>query len=200
MNEARSLRAVALSEETFDAFSTLHEGAGCAGCFCMYWHYTGDNRAWQLEEPSANREKKLALVRARKTHAIVLLDDARRDEHGRSIAVGAIQIEPRASLTKLTTRMPYRDLGPADGRWSVGCLLVRESERRKGIATQLVQAAIDWLRKDPTAVSLEAYPRLGDDLRDEEQWMGPESLFVRAGFHVVREHVQYPVLVLALRP
>lgn len=199
MTEAPTLEIVALTEETFEAFSSLHEGAGCAGCYCMYWHYTGDNRAWQLEAPENNRAKKLSLVREKKTHALLALDATRPDERGRPSVVGAIQLEPRASLTKLTARMPYRDLGASEGRWSVGCLLVREPARRKGIATALLQAAIDWLRKDPTAISLEAYPRLGDDLRDEEQWMGPESLFVRAGFHVAREHVQYPVLSLALR-
>jgi GNAT superfamily N-acetyltransferase len=165
----------------------------------MYWHYSGDNRQWQLEDPARNKASKLELVRAKKTHALLAVDDARRDDEGRPLVVGSIQLEPRGSLTKLTNRMPYRDLGPSDGRWSVGCLLTRTGERRKGVASALLRAAIVWLREDPAAVSLEAYPRLGDDLRDEEQWMGPESLFVRAGFRVAREHVQYPVLVLALR-
>ncbi len=180
-----------LSVETFDAFASLHEGAGCAGCYCMYWNYAQDNRAWQMEQPSANRAAKLDRVRAGTTHGLLAFDGA--------IAVGSVQLEPRSSLAKLTARMPYRDLPAGDGRWSIGCLLVREAHRRRGVARALVRGAIAHLRSDPSAHTLEAYPRVGDDLRDEEQWTGPSSLFAREGFTVLREHVQYPVYVLPLR-
>jgi GNAT superfamily N-acetyltransferase len=185
------LRVEPLSADNFEAFTTLHEGPGCAGCYCMYWHYPQDNRAWQMEPPERNRAAKLALLGDGATHGMLAMQG--------SLAVGSLQLEPRSALKKLTARMPYRDLPQHDGRWSVGCVLVREGHRRAGVARALLRAAIDHLRSLPSAVALEAYPRLGDDLRDEEQWTGPESLFAREGFTVLREHVQYPVLVLQLR-
>lgn len=183
-----------LSVRHFDAFASLHEGAGCAGCYCMFWHYPKDNRAWQMETPESNRSAKFERLREGRTHGVLAFDGA--------LAVGAMQLEPRSSLHKLTARMPYRDLPggvDAEGRWSIGCVLVREGHRRQGVARALLRGAIEFLRAQPGATTLEAYPRLGDDLRDEEQWMGPESLFAREGFTVLREHMQYPVLALPLR-
>lgn len=185
-----------LGPETFELFAALH---GRAGCYCMYWQYDRDNRAWQLEAPERNREAKRERVAGRSTHGLLAIDRDLTEREGRAIAVGSIQLEPRGSLTKLTARMPYRDLGPSEGRWSVACLYVAPEHRRRGVARALLDGAITWLRDERGAQALEAYPRLGDDLRDEEQWMGPESLFARAGFEVAREHVQYPVLVLPLR-
>lgn len=184
-----------LSEDNFEAFATLHNGPGCAGCYCMYWHYAQDNRAWQMESPESNRAAKLARIRDGATRGLLAFETT----DGVERCVGSMQIEPRSSLHKLTARMPYRDLPPQTGRWSVGCVLVREGHRRRGVARALLRGAIAHLRADAMATALEAYPRLGDELRDEEQWMGPESLFGREGFTVLREHVQYPVLVLALR-
>ncbi len=190
MNET-PLRIEALSLDTFDAFASLHEGPGCAGCFCMYWQYPGDNRAWQMEPPESNRAAKLERVRDRTTHGLLAFDGA--------TAVGAVQLEPARSLVKLSNRMPYRGLEPDERRWSIGCLLVRESHRRRGVARALVLGAIDHLEREHSAVELEAYPRTGDELRDEELWTGPESLFARCGFTIAREHVQYPVYRRTLR-
>jgi GNAT superfamily N-acetyltransferase len=188
---APPFRVEPLSLERFAAFSSLHEGPGCAGCFCMYWQYEGDNRAWQLARPEDNREAKLRRVSEGRTHGLLAFDG--------ELAVGAIQLEPRASLVKLTARMPYRDLGPDEGCWSIGCLLVRPSHRRRGVSRALVLGAIEHLSRDPRAVALEAYPRLGEELREEELWTGPDALFAQCGFTVAREHMQYPVLRRALR-
>jgi len=184
-----------LREKNFEAFASLHSGPGCAGCYCMYWHDPKDNRAWQMEPPENNRAAKLARLREGKTHGVLSFES----HDGVDLCVGSMQIEPRSSLHKLTTRMPYRDLPADPGRWSVGCVLVRESHRRRGVARALLRGAIELLRANPSATAIEAYPRLGDELRDEELWTGPQSLFAREGFAVLREHVQYPVLVLALR-
>ncbi len=184
-------RITPLTVARFDAFASLHEGPGCAGCFCMYWQFEGDNRAWQLARPEDNREAKLRRLSEGRTHGLLAFDD--------ELPVGAIQLEPRARLTKLTARMPYRALGPDEGRWSIGCLLVRPSHRRRGVARALVLGAIEHLSRDPAAIELEAYPRIGDELREEELWTGPASLFAQCGFTPAREHMQYPVLRRALR-
>jgi GNAT superfamily N-acetyltransferase len=176
-----------LGPETFDDFARMHEKSECQGCFCMYWHFAGDNRAWQLAQPDENREAKRALVTERKTHGLLAYDG--------ELVVATVQFEPRDTLVKLTARMPYRGLAPNATTWSITCFRVLEAHRKRGVATALLAATIDRLRA-LGATRIEAYPRRGEDLRDEEVWTGPESLFVRAGFHVTREHEQYPVLQL----
>lgn len=174
-----------LSESNFSLFADFHRAPTGRGCYCMYWQFTGDNRAWQLQQEQENEQAKLTQLKNNKTHGLLaILDGA---------VVGTIQLEPRSSLTKLTTRMPYRDLGPADRIWSVGCLLVLPALRRQGIGRQLVAAAIEWVSAKG-AIALEAYPRVGEELREDELWTGPSELFRALGFECVREHLQYPVL------
>ncbi len=150
----------------------------------MYWQFEGDNRAWQMQLEQDNERAKLVKVQQQLTHALMAMVDHE--------VIGTIQIEPRASLTKLTNRMPYRDLGEASSVWSIGCLLVGGAHRRKGVGRALVLAAVEWTTSQGGR-ALEAYPRLGEDLRDDEIWTGPSELFSSLGFLCVREHMQYPV-------
>jgi GNAT superfamily N-acetyltransferase len=176
-----------LSPETFDAFAALHARPECQGCFCMYWHFTGDNRAWQaaLATPEDNREAKRTLVAQGAAHGLLAFDG--------DTVVATVQFEPRDTLHKLTARMPYRDLPPVADTWALACFQVREDYRHRGVARALLAAAVEQLRTVHHARVIEAYPRRGEDLRDEEVWTGPEGLFLAAGFEVAREHMQYPV-------
>ena len=163
-----------LAPDTFDDFAAMHAKSECQGCFCMYWHFAGDNRAWQLAQPDENRTAKRALVHAGRTHGMLAY------EHGAVIA--SLQFEPRDTLAKLTARMPYRGLDPDASVWAISCVRVLEPHRRRGVARALLDASLDHLRDVHHATIAEAYPRRGEDLRDEEVWTGPESLFAR-GIH-----------------
>jgi GNAT superfamily N-acetyltransferase len=176
-----------LTPETFEDFAAMHARPECQGCFCMYWHFAGDNRAWQasLATPEHNRDAKRDLVARGAAHGLLAYDGA--------TVVATVQFEPRDALPKLTARMPYRGLEPEARTWGLTCFRVLADYRRRGVARALLAAAIAHLRDVQGARVIEAYPRRGEDLRDEEVWTGPEALFAHAGFEVVREHVQYPV-------
>ncbi len=97
------------------------------------------------------------------------------------------------------------DLGPDDGVWSIGCVLIDPAHRRRRVAAALLDAAPAFVRaRGGTAI--EAYPRHVHEteharLHDEEAWMGPESLFAARGFARVAEGqatAMYPVYRLAL--
>ena len=175
-----------LAPDTFEDFCGMHAQSECQGCFCMFWQFAGDSRAWQLAQADENRNAKRALVDAGQTHGLLAYDDG--------VVIGSSQFEPRDELVKLTARMPYRGLERDARVWSIGCVRVLEKQRRHGVAHALLEATLVHLREVLHASAVEAYPRRGDDLRDEEVWTGPESLFVRAGFTVVRAHETYPVL------
>ena len=81
----------------------------------------------------------------------------------------------------------------------MGCLLVREDQRRQGVASALLAGAIGTARTEG-ARSIEALPRSDVDVADAALMMGPSSLFLDAGFRVVHEFVPYPVLRLDLEP
>ena len=121
-------------------------------------------------------------------------------------ATGWMKLAPRARLPKLRRQGAYRplDLGPDDGIWSIGCLLVRPDVRGRGVARALVSAAPEhvraWATPEMQARAIEAYPR-GEPagapptrLHDEEAWVGTQRLFESCGFVRVAGEPAYPVM------
>jgi len=185
------LRIEPLSEQSADAWVALFDACGCA-CFCRYWHFDGTKNEWLARSSEAlptNCEEQLGLVRNGAVEARGLV--AMRA----NLAVGWMKLTPRACLRKLTRQGAYRalDLGPDEGIWSVGCLLVRPCERRRGVASALVAAAEEWTRRWGGR-AVEAYPqRVTYALHDEEAWMGPEVVFVERRWEAVHDVAPYPV-------
>ncbi|MCC6523946.1 MAG: N-acetyltransferase [Polyangiaceae bacterium] len=175
-----------------------------AGCYCRFWHFEGDDNAWQarLAEPDANRvafERDLA-AGAPEAAGLVALDADGR-------ALGWLKLAPKAVLGKLATRRPYRGVACLSGARAaesgvlvIGCALVLASERRRGVFAALVAGAVGHARRTG-AHAVEAVPRRAQGpVRDEELWTGVPSVFERLGFRAVDGHEAYPVLRLELAP
>jgi GNAT superfamily N-acetyltransferase len=188
---ATELRIEPLSERNADAWAALFDACGCA-CFCRYWHFPGTKNEWlarSFDAVTVNCDEQLALVRAGSPEASGLV--AMRG----ASAAGWMKLVPRACIPKLTRQGAYRalDLGPDEGVWSIGCLLVRPAERRRGVATALIAASEDWVRTWGGR-AVEAYPRRASyALHDEETWMGPEAVFVARRWEAVHDVWPYPV-------
>jgi len=159
------VRVAPLTAGDVEAWAALFEASGCT-CFCRWWHFTGTKNEWLarcFEDPGKNRDEHGAAVQAGAPDARGLVA-WEGDE-----AVGWMKLAPRAMLPKLRRQGAYRplDLGPDDGVWSVGCLLVRPDRRRSGVARALVEAAPEQVRAWGGRV-VEAYPhRVAHALQDE---------------------------------
>lgn len=183
--------------------SRLFEAAG-SGCFCNYWHFEGDKNAW-LETCFLHPERNRAALEARLSEAElcgVVAYDAESTE-----LVGWLKVTRATGVPRLYEQRVYRNLpcfqGDSASRrevYAIGCWYVSESHRGSGIARQLLQAAIQAVR-EAAGSALEAFPRAlpeGEKLRPDELLMGPEPLFLEAGFSPVSDFRPYPVLRLTL--
>lgn len=191
MNAARAFTCEALDPANAPELARLFERAG-SGCFCSYWHFTGDKNEWLARlafEPDANRRE--LFERAEKPLAGVVATLAN------GAAVGWMKLEPAADLPKIYGQRTYRGLPGLeprrDGVWTVGCFLVDAEYRRHGVARALLRRGIE-LARAAGARAVEAFPRRAEGVRDEELWTGPFALFASEGFEVVHEQIQYPVL------
>lgn len=176
----------------------LFESAG-SGCFCSYWHFEGNKNAW-LErcylDPAANRVALLARLESPALAGVV----ASAPAHG---VVGWLKVTRAEELRRLYEQRIYRSLpcfdaaqGAREHVYTVGCLFVAERARGQGVAKALLGAAIEAARA-AGGKTLEAFPRgtpEGERLRPDEVWLGPEALFLDAGFESVSDFRPYPVL------
>lgn len=180
-----------------DAWAALFEACG-SGCYCRYWHFAGNKNEWlarTFEHPGTNRDEQLRGLAegAPEARGLVALEG--------DAVVGWMKLAPRTTLSKLTRQGTYRSraLGTDDGVWSIGCLLVHPAHRRRDVARRLIEGADDAVRAWGGSV-IEAYPhRAAYALRDEEAWMGPESLYRACGFVTTDESTPYPIYRKTIR-
>ncbi|HTV20985.1 MAG TPA: GNAT family N-acetyltransferase [Polyangiaceae bacterium] len=198
MPDARPYRVERAAPQHGAALATLLSTNGF-GCYCRYWHFAGNHREWLARcahTPDDNRTDLLAAFEAGSSEASGMVA---MSEHGD--ALGWLKLAPAIDMTKLYDQRLYKGLPCLQrdplGVWTVGCLFVRESHRRQGVATALLAGAIGSAASQG-ARAIEAFPRSDVDVADAALMMGPLALFVRAGFEVVHDFTPYPVLRLEL--
>jgi GNAT superfamily N-acetyltransferase len=83
---------------------------------------------------------------------------------------------------------------------AIVCFVVAPDQRKQGVATTLLEAALDHLRGRGMS-AVEAYPFLGEI--DPARWtqinyVGPLSMYVKAGFEIVEKNEDYAVVRIPL--
>jgi len=180
----------------FDRLAALFEACSC-GCHCRYWHFAGTKNDWLARlalTPDENKTELAAALQARDDTARGLVAIANTLEN--KPIVGWMKLTPRTAVPKLRNLPTYRslDLGDDAGAFSIGCFLVHPEHRKGGVASALALAAPEIVRAWG-GQSIDAYPHVVDrPMYDEEAWMGPASLFTKAGFEKVAGENPYPVL------
>lgn len=161
-------------------------------CHCQYWHFVGDKNAWLdrlFHAPDENGAAFLIGLEQAGLKGVVALADGH--------AVGWMKLCPAERMLKLYEQRLYRGLacfgGPRNGVLTVGCMLVDEDWRRRGVARSLLRAGVE-LAVAAGARAIEAFPRRAEPIQAHELWLGPLGIFLDAGFRVVNDFAPYPVL------
>lgn len=118
--------------------------------------------------------------------------------------VGWLQVGPRADIPEWNNprraSTPLPDAPADDERnWAASCFFVRRGFRGKGVTAALLDGAIGFAR-DRRAALIEAAPMDHEFKRSPEGlYVGPERVFLRAGFiEVARQKPGRPLLRLVL--
>ncbi len=176
------------------ALVALFEAAACA-CHCRYWFFDGTKNDWLARsafEPEKNREELAQeLATERLAGLVAELADPSAE------VVGWMRLTERARVPRLRNLPVYRmlDLGDDAAVASISCLLIHPAHRGRGIAHELMRAAIDLVGKTH---HLEAYPRRAMEaqrLSDEEAWLGPLDFFATHGFEPLTPRSLLPALL-----
>ena len=166
----------ALGPDRFaDLAALFEEGGDPKWCWCQFYRVRGLN--WSNSTADANRERLASLTRDGPPPGLVAYREGR--------AVGWVSLAPRPAFDRLAHA---KVLAPVDDKpvWSIVCFVVSRSARGKGVATALLDAAIDFARSRG-ATMLEAYPAdtEGRRIAPANAYHGTLSMFESAGFEVV---------------
>ena len=158
-----------------DLWSDLEELFGpngaCGGCWCMFWKLRG--KAYEESKGMENRQMHKTMVTAGTITGLLAY------WHGE--VAGWVAVEPRASYDKLAHS---RALKPVDAQdvWSITCFFVAKKFRHKGIAVELIKAAVEHVSHHGGRI-VEGYPV---DAKENSPapfvFTGTASAFKKAGF------------------
>lgn len=178
------------SPATWDALAALfREGGDPRWCWCQFWRLRSkDMRDLKVPELRERLQEQVAAGAAGDAEppGLVALDDEGR-------AVGWVSLAPRDAYERITHSrvIPKVDDRPV---WSIVCFAVSASARGRGVARELLAAAIDFARTEG-AIALEAYPQrvqAGERIHPNAAYAGTLPMFERAGFSVVAEKASDP--------
>jgi GNAT superfamily N-acetyltransferase len=146
----------------------------CAGCWCMFWKLRG--KAFDEVRGFETRQMHKSIVDSGTVTGLLAY------LHGE--VVGWIAVEPRQAYERLAHS---RNLKPVDDQpvWSVTCFYVAKKFRRTGISVELLQAAVEHVRKQGGRI-VEGYPvDTQKDMPAPFIYTGTASAFQQAGFQEV---------------
>jgi GNAT superfamily N-acetyltransferase len=135
-----------------------------AGCWCMWWRKrTGDG--------AKNRQNMRRIVKGGREPGLLAYEDG--------VAVGWVSVAPREEYGQLVRSRKYGPEEEEEGVWSIVCFYVDPRAKKKGVATALVEAAVEHaLARGASAV--EAYPH------EQGDYMGAPEAYERLDFEPVR--------------
>ncbi|MCQ3939038.1 MAG: GNAT family N-acetyltransferase [Chloroflexi bacterium] len=161
-----------LTQKLWRDFEMLFgENGACGGCWCMYWKLRG--KAFDENKGEGNRQMQKSIVDAKIIPGLLAYSEG--------YPVGWVAVEPRSQYPKLAHS---RVLKPIDDRevWSITCLFVEKKHRRKGVAVELIKAAVEHARNHGAQI-VEGYPV--DAKKNSPPpfvFTGTASAFKQAGF------------------
>lgn len=187
-NSPDQIRIVPANEASWEDLRAIFSSGDARRCLCQFFKLTNDEWRALGVEGRADRlreETRCGDSRAPSTSGLVAYWDGE--------PAGWCAVEPRAAYPRLMTmRVPWA--GRAEdkddgGVWAVTCFVVRRGYRRRGIATALAGAAVDFAR-ERGARAVEGYPKItgpADAGRVDAAslYVGSRNLFAAAGFREV---------------
>jgi len=148
-----------------------------ASCYCMAYHVGGTLEEWEKRTGKQNRADKTELIRRGEAQGYMAYAGGR--------PVAWCHAAPRTTLPGIVNDPEFSIDDDASLVGSIVCFVVAAAYRRQGLASRLLDAACDGLRRQGLAVA-EAYPPKGD-ASDARAFRGPLDLYLGAGFERHRE-------------
>ncbi len=171
-----------VSSDSWPDFERLFgDNGACGGCWCQWWRVPRGGKLWdQTKGVKAKRMMKKLFADGKITGLLAYDGDK---------AVGWCSFGPRPVFARLQrTRAYARD--DIEDVWSINCFFIDKKYRRKGLAREMLRAAIKFLKKRKIKIA-EAYPvtltKDGKQLPAAFSYTGPIKIFEDEGFEIIQQ-------------
>ena len=166
------------------------KNGACAGCWCRWWRLP--RAQWAKQKGAGNKLATRKIVNGGGAPGLLAFADGR--------PVGWRAVAPREVYPRLASA---RTLKPIDDQpvWSITCFFVARPFRRRGVTVELLEAAVDFARRNGANI-VEGYPvEPKKDQPDVFVYTGLASAFQKAGFEeAVRRSETRPMMRCVLKP
>lgn len=154
------------------------EGVG-GGCWCQWPVVPRGGKLWRSCQGEPNKRAFRDQFRAGSVHGSLAFEDGK--------PVGWCRYGPTADFPRLANS-PSLNTSPPPGTWSIVCFYIPARQRGRGIASALLDHALDSMRSRDVEL-VEAYPVPeksfeGRPVPPAFAWTGVVPMFRRAGFRV----------------
>ena len=149
-------------------------------CYCMETHRTQSDDEWAGRTGADNRRDMTSMINRGDVTGLLAFVDGK--------PVGWCNYGETTRLAGLIQRFGLQ-AADHEGVGSVACFVIAAAYRGHGVASRLLDAAVDRLSKRGLR-AVEAYPSRDDDSA-QGNYRGPLSMYLRAGFEVFRETKRY---------
>ena len=164
-----------VTSERFDDLAALFGPSGAySGCWCMWWRIPG--REYSDNGNAGNRTAMRKIVRDDEVPGLLAYRDG--------TPVGWISVDERARFTRVLRSPKLKPTDASeDGVWSIVCFFIHRDARGEGVATALLDAAVDHAAANG-ATAVEAYPidTTSAAKPSAELFTGTLAMFTGAGF------------------
>jgi GNAT superfamily N-acetyltransferase len=184
-----SLEIHPVTADRWDDLTTLFGPNGAySNCWCTWWILTG--KVYGETDPQGRRSLLQTMVSSDEEPGLLAYRDG--------APVGWCAVGPRLRYTRLMSNRSqvYRPPDDAIDNWVINCFYLPRAERRQGIATELLDAAVDYAF-GRGAASIDGYPLIHTDRGPNSLYVGTVSMFERAGFVEIRRVSERPLMRLS---
>jgi len=181
--KVRIERLSAVNKNDFFKIMGMGEFGDC--CFCVFW-WQASHEGWGDRTCEQNRQFREELFTRNIFDGYLLyLND---------IPQGWCQCGPRDQWTTLLKKY---NLEPDPMIWAINCFVINPEEAGKGLSHLFLNEILIALKSMGVA-RVQSFPHMGDDLKREDVWPGPATIFQKAGFITIKPDDRRPVMELSL--
>lgn len=185
-NKDINLKAYSLDAARWNDFEELFgEKGACGGCWCMSWRLKKSQ--FESQKGSGNKNAMKDLVDKNEMIGVLAYIGEK--------PIGWCAVAPRDKYIRLENSKVFKRIDD-EPVYSITCLYISKTNRRQGISTELIKAAINYCKLNDAEI-VEAYPVVPYDEKvpDAFLWTGIPSSFLEAGFKIAERRSKWKLMM-----